>query len=87
MSNPWFIITGGPSVGKSSVVEELGKRGHYTSLEVARSYIDGAKAVGITIDQLRRDENRFQENIFGIMLALEGQLPIDRFVFLESRFP
>ena len=41
----WYIITGGPSTGKSKTIDHLAYLGYLIRPEVARILIDGAKAV------------------------------------------
>ena len=49
MSNSsWYVITGGPSTGKTTLLEELAKRGYKTIPEVARVVIDEGIAAGKT---------------------------------------
>ena len=57
----WWVITGGPSTGKTALLEELAKRGYQTKPEAARVYIDDEISHGMTIDQIRINESKFQE--------------------------
>ena len=47
VSFPYYIITGSPSSGKSSIISELIKRGHLCHHEVAREIIQENKRNGI----------------------------------------
>jgi predicted ATPase len=40
----WYVITGAPCSGKTSVIRELEKRGYRVVHEVARAYIEGKRA-------------------------------------------
>jgi len=62
-SNRWYVITGGPSTGKTSLLAELNRLGHHTIPEAARTVIDQAIARGLTVQQLRADEKSFQEEV------------------------
>ena len=63
MSNNWYVITGGPSTGKTSLLAELQKQGHKTLPEAARTLIDEALGKGIPVESLRADEKHFQEDV------------------------
>ncbi|PZR03085.1 MAG: hypothetical protein DI539_26790, partial [Flavobacterium psychrophilum] len=49
----WYVITGGPCTGKTTVVELLAKRGYVTIAEQARHYIDTQKVEGRTVEEIR----------------------------------
>ena len=36
----WYVITGGPSTGKTTTIDLLQKQGYHTTIEHARHYID-----------------------------------------------
>lgn len=61
--NNWFVITGAPSAGKTTVLNELESRGYKIMPEAARSVIDRAIASGISTSELRSDEYRFQQEV------------------------
>lgn len=63
MSNNWYVITGGPSTGKTTLLAELEKRGYETIPEAARTVIDEALEKGISVEELRSDEKRFQDDV------------------------
>jgi len=46
VSNKFFILTGGPGSGKSTLIEELNKRGFFGIEEVARKVIQEEMALG-----------------------------------------
>ena len=72
MSNNWYVITGGPSTGKTTLLEELEKLGHKTVAEAARSVIDEALKKGISIEQLRTDEKQFQHDVVKLKAEIEA---------------
>jgi len=61
--NNWCVITGGPSTGKTTLLTELEKLGHNIVPEAARTVIDEALSRGISVENLRRDEKWFQEEV------------------------
>lgn len=61
--NKWYVITGGPATGKTTLLAALAKRGHLTVPEAARAVVDQGRAKGLTIQDIRKDEQKFQENV------------------------
>lgn len=70
-ANNWFVITGGPSVGKTTLLAELEKLGHSTFPESARVVIDSGIAKGLTIDDIRNDERQFQMDVLAHKIRTE----------------
>lgn len=52
---PWYVLTGGPCAGKTTLIFELEKRGHSVAAEPARMIIDRRLAEGETIEQIVAD--------------------------------
>lgn len=71
-SNNWYVITGGPSTGKTTLLKELGKLGHKTIPEAARTVIDEAMEKGISVEELRSDEKRFQDDVARLKEKIEA---------------
>lgn len=71
--NQWYVITGGPSTGKTTTINELNRLGYRVAPEAARIIIDEAVARGITVDELRIDDKKFQEDIARLKQKIEGQ--------------
>lgn len=63
MANNWYVITGGPSAGKTTLINVLERLGHAVIPEAARTYIDEQISKGLTIEQIRADEQQFQHEI------------------------
>lgn len=70
----WFVITGGPSTGKTTLLAELTKHGLTTVPEAARLVIDEGLAAGHTLEQLRADEEAFQNKVFNRKIKIEQKL-------------
>jgi len=79
----WHIITGGVSTGKTALFEELVKRGYSTVQEAARLEIDDAAKIGMTAEELRDDEEHFQEEVLRRRALLETGASEDETVFLN----
>lgn len=58
--NNWYVITGGPSTGKTTLLAELSRLGYATVPEAARTVIDEALVRGRSVEDLRSDEKEFQ---------------------------
>ncbi len=81
--NNWFVITGGPSSGKTTVLKELARLGYKTVSEAARSIIDNALAEGMPIEQLRADEKHFQEVVAKKKSEIESSLNENEIIFFD----
>lgn len=81
--NNWYVLTGGPSTGKTSLLAELEKKGFKTIQEAARTVIDRALVNGITADVLRTDERSFQNEVARLKETLEKELNPKQNVFLD----
>lgn len=79
----WHIITGGPSTGKTTLQMELAKLGYETVEEAARLEIDDAIAKGLTAEERREDEKRFQDDVVQRRVELEAAVPRQKTVFLD----
>lgn len=73
--NKWYVITGAPCSGKTTVTRNLIERGFDVVPEVARTYIDDSIAKGISVDELRSDELKFQNEVLDQKIELEETLP------------
>lgn len=79
----WCVITGAPSSGKTSAVEELAHRGFAIQNEVARELIEACLQKGKTIEEVRNDTKALQKKILELKLAREMALNLDTLVFMD----
>lgn len=70
----WYVITGGPSTGKTTLLDELEKHGFTVVPEAARTLIDKAIQSGQTVESLRKDEQKFQEDVALLKAEIEQNL-------------
>lgn len=61
--NHWYVLTGGPYAGKTTIIELLAAQGYMTIPEAARAYIEQELSRGKTIQDVRGDEIAFQRNV------------------------
>lgn len=83
----WHVITGGPSTGKTTVINLLTERGYQTTIEHARHYIDTMKVGGSTVEEIRENERKFQLGILEMQIKQEAALSPDDTVFLDRAIP
>lgn len=82
-SNNWYVITGGPSTGKTTLLAELEKKGYKVVPEAARTLIDDAIDQGISVEELRRDEKKFQEDVALLKIKIESSLDPAETIFFD----
>ena len=85
----WCAITGAPSSGKTSVIEELAHRGYAIQNEVARELIEEALRRGKTLAQVRDTDHvqNLQRRILKLKIAREKGLNRDARVFTDRGTP
>lgn len=83
----WYVITGGPSSGKTTVLKELAKLGYLVYPESARVIIDNEMKKGKTIEEIRGNEAAFQKEVFKMNLKREKKAPKDQIVFFDRAIP
>ncbi len=77
-----FVLTGGPGSGKSTVIEELNKRGYQTSTEAFTFLFNQAKKQG-TLEELTKNPISFREQLMQQQLAFESSLDPNKLAFLD----
>lgn len=87
MTPPWYVLTGAPSSGKSTLLGELTSQGYLTQIEAARHVIEREIAKGRDLVELRKDAREFQHEVLEIKLAWEAELPRDKVVFFDRGIP
>lgn len=87
LKSNWYIITGGPSSGKTSLLKELEKLGYITYPEAARVFIDQEMAKGRSLKEIRGDEAEFQKKVLKIKIKIEKEAPRDKIVFFDRGIP
>lgn len=83
----WYVITGGPCTGKTTVVELLAKRGYMTIAEQARHYINTQKIKGRTVEEIRNNKEQFQLDILNLQIREESTLDVNQIAFLDRALP
>ncbi len=83
----WHVITGAPSSGKTTLVNQLSQKGFQTAPEGARQYIEREIARGRTIDEIHANATALQLGIKDMQLEIERGLPSGDFIFLDRGIP
>ncbi|MDH6531909.1 putative ATPase [Aurantimicrobium minutum] len=86
-SPPWYVISGGPSSGKSTTIGLLRERGYHVTDEQARAIIEEEMAKGRPLEEIRGDAHEFQQEILKRQLATESSLDPNEIVFLDRGIP
>lgn len=87
MKPRWYVITGSPSSGKTTIINSLSKLGYHTVPEAARTFIDGEMIKGKKLEEIRIDEIEFQRKVLEIKLRIEKELPKNKIVFFDRAVP
>lgn len=85
--NNWYVITGAPSSGKTTLVNALQERGYAISEESARAYILEELGKGKELKDIRKDILSFQQEILKRVVEKESKLNKDEVVFLDRGVP
>lgn len=78
----WYVLTAGPSAGKTATMRELSARGFATAPEAARMVIDQAVSLGFDPATIR-DEIDFQETVINYDQFIELGLTETELTFLD----
>lgn len=82
----WCVITGAPSSGKTSVIDELQRRGYATDNEIARELMEKLMATGKSLADIRTKQESVQElqrNILKVKMEHEASLDPQKIVFMD----
>lgn len=83
----WYVITGAPCSGKTTIVNLLHERGYKTTIEHARHYLDTQRLDGRTTEDVRKNQTEFQMAVLKMQMEQEKQLSADDVVFLDRAIP
>jgi predicted ATPase len=83
----WHVITGAPSCGKTTLIDQLANQGFQTVPETARLYIKREMAKGQTIHPIRANAAALQRNIKDMQLSIESGLRANDVLFLDGAVP
>jgi len=83
----WYVITGGPSSGKTTTVNILRERGYITTMEHARHFLDTQRLKGRTIEEVRKNQREFQLGVLDMQIEQENEIAPNVQAFLDRAIP
>ena len=83
----WHVITGAPSSGKSTLIDQLADRGFQTVPESGRLCFEREMAKGRTIDDIRGDMAAIQIATIEMQSQIEHGLRANDVIFLDGAVP
>jgi predicted ATPase len=86
-TNNWYVLTGAPCSGKTTLINLLSEMGYQVVPELARVYIDQELAKGVTLAELRQDELGFQKKILQCKIDHEKTLSPEAVIFFDRAIP
>jgi len=87
MNSKWYVITGSPSSGKTTLINSLAKLGYQTVPEAARVLIDEETKKGKTLEEIRKNEIEFQKKVLEIKIETEKKLDKSKITFFDRGIP
>ena len=83
----WYVITGAPCSGKTTVILELERMGFQVVHEAARAFIDEEIAKGRDLSEIKADGLAFERTVLERKRASEVGLETEKKVFLDRGAP
>jgi predicted ATPase len=83
----WYVITGGPSSGKTTTIDILQARGYNTVIEHARHYLEIQRFNGHPVEEVKSNQKEFQLAILKMQMEAESKLDPQDVVFLDRAIP
>lgn len=84
---PWYVLTGGPCSGKTTLINELKDRGYAVLPESARTVIAAGLAQGKQIAEIVADPLALQHRILPHQQELESQADKEKVLFIDRGIP
>lgn len=79
----WYVITGAPCSGKTTLINQLAQLGHRIAPEVARGYIEQLLANNHTLEDIQHNNHQLQRGILASSLKRERHLQMDDLIFFD----
>ncbi len=83
----WYVITGAPCSGKTTLISKLATKGFLTVPETARHYFIQELDKGRSIDDIRSNGVALERSLTDMQLRIEQGLRTDDFAFLDRGLP
>jgi len=79
----WIVLTGAPSSGKTSVIQELSKLGYAVEDEIPRILIENKLKSGLSLNDILADEEALEKEITEKEIANQESRNPDDLIFLD----
>lgn len=86
-STNWYVITGAPCSGKTTVICEFERLGYQVVHEAARAYMDAEIKKGKTLARIKAGALAFERHILYKKLEIEAALAENTVIFLDRAVP
>jgi predicted ATPase len=83
----WYVITGGPGCGKTTMVNLLRERGYNTTIEHARHFLYTQRVKGRAVEEVRKNQLEFQLGVLEMQIEQELSVPSEELFFLDRALP
>lgn len=83
----WCVVTGAPGAGKSTVINELERRGYTVTPELARDYMKRKLSDRPSLVHVLADQLEFQRQLVMGLVQIEDELAHDLTVFFDRALP
>ena len=83
----WYVLTGPPGAGKTTILQALRASGIATVGEAARTVLELSARAGIGAAEVRKDERRFQDLVLGLKVAAERRSDPERITVFDRGIP
>lgn len=79
----WHVITGAPSSGKTTLINQLAYQGYTIIPEIAREYIANLLASSLSLDEIQNNNRQLQRSILAKGLKRERLLKPNQLLFFD----
>jgi len=79
----WYVITGAPSSGKTTLINQLAQHGYTIVPEIAREYIEDLLSNNFSLEDIQKSNRQLQRSILAIALKRERRLHPDQLIFFD----
>jgi predicted ATPase len=83
----WHVITGAPSCGKTTLIDQLADKGFQTVPETAHLYIEREMALGRRINEILMNRVDLQRILIEMQIGIEHELQVNEVIFLDRALP
>lgn len=82
----WYVISGGPSSGKTTLISELAAKGYKTVDEAARFLIEQKLKESKSVEDIQNTDG-FQKEVLELQLQNEKNAPRNETIFFDRAVP